>query len=707
MKIRTRLLLLLIPAIFIVLAVLAVVNFFNASKQAEKLANAEARYIASSQSTLIFDKLRQAEAVAISLASTLEEMRKEPNPQRSTMSLVVKGVAVSSKDFFGVWALWGPNAYDGKDAEFIDNEELGNDIGRANAYWIRRPNGEIGYDLSDKYDEEDYYVQPQKTGKAVIIPPYRDMDTEQKTLMSTITVPILENGSFLGAVGIDIEMDFIQGLVKKVTPYETGYAMLISDTGAIVADPSRTTVAEKLPHVSAEILAKINTREPFMLPGLAADGSAASCYYTPITLASFNAPWYFMVALPVDKVMAESNRNLVVQLGISVFALALLFALVFYTANSVSSSLRRFVVYANGVASGKFDSSLDQRGFAYELTELYSALNTMVASLMATMRRAEESREESAREAEKAQLAMAEAEKARKKTEDDHHAMMEVASRVDAVSQKLNETSQKLTEKMSLASLGVKQQHKYMDETIHSISSMSESIMRVSSNAEDAAQFAERTRTRADEGTIIFNKTLDAVEGIRQEIQTLNGQINALSENAEAVGKILSLINDIADQTNLLALNAAIEAARAGEAGRGFAVVADEVRKLAEKTVEATRQVEHSIAGIRDSMQVSSEGVGRTTKSVETTVASGLEAQKVLADIVGLVQGMNEQIHDIAGRCSEQAAASAQVSKTVDCLRMLSSEAGDAMTEGAELSDALGPEAKELGLLVDQLTANR
>lgn len=672
------------------------------------MADAEARRIASTQSALIFDKLRQAEAVAVSLAATLAEMSKEENPSRSTMSHVIKGMALSSRDFFGVWALWAANAYDGKDAEFIGNEELGNDIGRANAYWLRRETGEIGYDLSDKYDEEGYYLQPRATGKVTIIPPYRDMDTKQKTLMSTMAAPIMDGDKFLGAVGIDIELDFIQGLIKAVNPYETGYATLISDTGAIVADPARTKAEEKLPQVSADVLAKIQTKEAFVIPGIsAADGSEVLCYYTPVTLSSFAAPWYFMVALPIDKVMAESTRNLIIQLCVSAAALALLFLLVFYTANSVSSSLRRMVAHANRVAQGQFDATLDQSGFTYELVELYNALTIMVRSLLDTMRLAEESSAESAREAEKAQLAMAEAEKARQKTESDHRAMVEVASRVDAVSQKLRETSQKLTEKMSLAGLGVRQQHKHMDETVLAISSMSDSIRHVSSNAEDAAQFAEKTRSRADEGAVIFNKTLDAVEGIREEIQTLSGQISALSENAEAVGKILSLINDIADQTNLLALNAAIEAARAGEAGRGFAVVADEVRKLAEKTMEATRQVELSIAGIRDSMQVSSEGVGRTTRSVQTTVESGIEAQKVLADIVGLVQGMSEQIHDIAGRCGEQATASAQVSKTVDCLRMLSSEASDAMSEGTALADALAPEAKELGLLVEQLTVTR
>ena len=705
MKIRTRLLVLLVPAILIVLVLLVALAYLSAQRRSEMLANAEARRVAATQSDVIFGKLRQAETVTVSLASVLAEMRAEGALDRATMSRVIRGTTGTFKNFFGTWVLWEANAYDGKDADFVGNETLGNAEGRANAYWLRRKSGELLFDLSDDYDHEVYYLQPKTAGKLTIIPPYRDIATEEKTLMSTIAAPIISDGKFLGAVGVDIEMDFIQALLKTVRPFDTGYAMLISDNGSIIADPSRTTLEEKLPKVSEEIFAKMRTGEPFIAPGRSIfDQTPVQRFYLPVRLESFTAPWYFMVALPLDKVMAESNRNLAIQLGISLFALALLTVLVFFIANNVSQSLQRIVRYANDVASGKFDGKVDHKGFTLELEALCVALRSMLDSLLKTMRQVEESSAETARGMEQARKASAEAEEARKAIESSKKAMLEVAGQVDAVSYKIRGTAQELIGKITHAGHEAAAQNELMDRTVDSIDGIAGSIMRVSANADAAAAFTEKARVRANAGAANVNNTLNAISGIRAEIDTLDAQIGVLRNNTEAVGTILGLIRDIADQTNLLALNAAIESARAGEAGRGFAVVADEVRKLAEKTMEATRRVDDSIKNIRDSMQVSAEGVARTGRAVQSAVELGQEAHGSLEDIVGLVQGVNEQVHDIADFCREQAATSEHAASLVEQLRSLTASVTEAMREGEDISATLEPEAQELGQLMQELT---
>jgi len=482
--------------------------------------------------------------------------------------------------------------------------------------------------------------------------------------------------------------------------------MLISDKGAIVAQPGNNTKrSDTLPEVAAPVMAKIREGKPFTLNAASIlDNSSVQCFYVPVKLSSFEAPWFFMVALPMDKAMAESNRALLTQLAISVIALLALGALVFYTASGVSSPLRRIAAYAQEVAAGDYTTTVDRKGFMLELVELQTALRSMVESLLATMAKADQRKERANMEAEKAREAVAEAEKAREATEENHKAMLEVAGRVNSVAEKLQQTAEELSAKINTAGREAEEQNSYMAETVVAISSMGDSILRVSTNAEDAAQFTERTRERAKEGAEIVDRTLEAFDSIRRETESLGGQIDDLSTRTEAIGDILRIINDIADQTNLLALNAAIEAARAGEAGRGFAVVADEVRKLAEKTVEATKQVEEAVGGIRISMRVSADGVARTAKTVLDTVELGLSAQTSLTDIVKLVQGMNEQIHDIARLCGEQAHTSEGVANTVDKLRQSSIMVTEAMDEGAAITRTLEPEARELGLLVDQLT---
>ena len=705
MRIKTRLLLFLVPAIFLTLAALTLFSYWTSSKQADRLADAHAASIAAEQSDLIFDKIGQAEANVISLVSVLQDMRQSDDRSRKVFSRVVRGFAASFEDYFGVWVLWEPNAFDGNDDAFVNDTQYGNKEGRANAYWLR-DEGELIYDPSDDYDHEEYYSAPMKKGRLFLTAPYRDMDTPDKVLMSTVAMPIMENGRPLGVAGIDLGMDFIQGLVDDVKPYGTGYAMLISDSGSIIAQPGgNSSKSENLPSVPESVLRSIKTGQAFSLTGNSViNGEKVKFLYTPVKMASFEAPWYFMLALPEQKIMAESRMALYTQLAISLVALIVLGGLVFYTASGVSKPLRRIVTYAHSVAAGDYGAKVDRRGFVLELVELQTALRSMVEALLASMAQAEQRNDEARQEAERARKAMDAAEQARQASEENRKAMLEVAKRVNIVAEKLQMTSEELSAKIESAGRETLQQNELMGETVNAISGMADSIARVSQNADGTAQFTERTREQAQEGAKVMNRTLEAFDSIKRETESLADQIKDLAVRSEAISSILGVINDIADQTNLLALNAAIEAARAGEAGRGFAVVADEVRKLAEKTVDATKQVSEAISGIRGSMEVSAQGVARTAETVNGTVELGHNAQGALSEIVTLVEKMNEQIHDIAKHCNEQAATSEGVSAIVDKLRLLSAGVSEAMDEGASIARTLEPEANELAQLVEQLT---
>ena len=705
MRIKTRLLLFLIPAIFASLVVLTLFSYMSASNQAEIITSFEAQSIALKQSDLIFNKFRHAEAAASSLAFALAEMRKGRGASREAHTNIVRGVAASSSDYFGVWALWEPNAFDGSDEAFVNNALYGNEQGRANAYWMM-DDGKMQYDPSEDYDKEQYYTLPKEAKRLAIIPPYRDMDTADKVLMTSVVMPIMEAGKSLGVVGIDIKLEFLHELISAIKPYETGYARLISDKGAIISQPGRKeTISEKLPMISGELLGKIRSGKPFSAMETSPEnGEAMQCMYTPVKLASFEVPWYFMVALPAAKVMAESNRNLLVQFGISVLALLGLVGIVFYTANSVSAPLRRIAGYAQDVAGGNHTAQVDRRGFMLELDELQTALRSMLDSLLASMAQAERRNEEVRREAEKSHTAMAQAEQAREDSEANRKSMLEIAGRVNAVSEKLQNTSHELCGKIVIAGRETQEQNTLMGKTVAAISQMANSTTQVSEKARDMARFTELTRERAKEGAAIVDQTLHAFASIRRETESLGGQISDLSARSESVGNILGMIKDIADQTNLLALNAAIEAARAGEAGRGFAVVADEVRKLAEKTVGATKQVEEAIMGMRSSMQISAQGVSRTAGTVHDTVELGTTAQSALTEIVTLVQGVSEWIIDIAMLCRQQAETSEAVTDIVESLRQSSITVSAAMEDSATIACTLEPEANELGSLVEQLS---
>ena len=155
--------------------------------------------------------------------------------------------------------------------------------------------------------------------------------------------------------------------------------------------------------------------------------------------------------------------------------------------------------------------------------------------------------------------------------------------------------------------------------------------------------------------------------------------MSALGKQAESTGQILGVISDIADQTNLLALNAAIEAARAGEAGRGFAVVADEVRKLAEKTMSATREVGAAIIEIQDGTRKNVGHVEQVVNRIDEATALAGASGEALREIVSLVETTSSQVRSIATAAEQQSATSEEINRSVDEVNHISAATSEAM----------------------------
>ncbi len=231
---------------------------------------------------------------------------------------------------------------------------------------------------------------------------------------------------------------------------------------------------------------------------------------------------------------------------------------------------------------------------------------------------------------------------------------------------------------------------------------MSQTVGEIAHNTQSIATSAEDTVKVAKEGEIVVGQSVQEVREIAQRIDESAQSVRTLGERSTQINEIINVINDIADQTNLLALNAAIEAARAGEQGRGFAVVADEVRKLAERTANSTSEIGSMISAIQSDVEKSVTLMNDVTKKVEAGVELSGRAGESLHVIVKSVDGLLEMVRQIASSTEEMSATSMEISSDIVQIASSSKETSASSEQTAKASIELSRLSSDLEAMVNQ-----
>ncbi|MCT4535675.1 methyl-accepting chemotaxis protein [Halodesulfovibrio sp.] len=358
--------------------------------------------------------------------------------------------------------------------------------------------------------------------------------------------------------------------------------------------------------------------------------------------------------------------------------------------------------FANKISSGELHATINAT-YLHEFENLKNDTVSMVATLNSLMEKAEESSTEAKHNAQLTEDALATAQEKEHRISSIVSTIRTVAEKAKHISTRVDESIHTLTTEVSGVNNDVEIQRERMRETSTAMSQMNSTVIEVASNASNAAQLANDSKERAEEGAAGVQQAVNSIGLIQDSIVALKESMLQLGKQTDSISEVMNVINDIADQTNLLALNAAIEAARAGEAGKGFAVVADEVRKLAEKTMMATHDVGDAITQIQAQAHTNIEAVENAAIEITASTDAADSAGQSMEHIVSITYDTAQQITSIATASEEQAAVSEQIEHAVTTVAGIAEETATGMAKASVELEEISALTAELDHLLDDM----
>ncbi len=714
----------------------------------ETLVKNEAQKIAAATAAQIEQRLRHGLVATQTLAAALASAKESGQPlTREAVSAMLHRALLDNPEYLNSYTSWAPGAFDDRqDARYGDWYW---------DWWTRQ-----GSSVSQVVDNTDfatdstydYYACPQKTGASCVVEPYLYEDANQQQYwLATISSPVIVNGEVIGIVCFDLKVDLFQDLVDATAAFDgTGQLAVISNQGSLLGvtgkpelfgQPLETIHPDTFKSDIEAIQAGAST--------ITRHGDIVSVF-APIQLAG--ASWALVLDLPgatIDQsVTASTLRMILIGGGLALVALALM---VLLTGRTIADPIVRLSQAAQRIAKGDLDvvvaktsddelgqmaeafnhmtgylhemagaadrisrgdltqdlqaqSDVDQLGTAFvrmqaNLRELVGALSRTAGSLTTASTEMSTSANQAS------------------------HATTQIATTIQYVAKGIGQQTASVTQ----TAASVEQ----MGEVIHSVTDgarhqydvahqasqrsheITEAIRSMADGATTSAGLAAEAAKSARNGSRMVEQTITGMSAIKSAVGQASDKVHAMGLKSDQIVHIVDTIDDIASQTNLLALNAAIEAARAGEQGKGFAVVADEVRKLAERSTSATKEIGFLIKEIQLAIQASIDTMNVGTDEVERGAERASQSGVALNSILAATESVSQQINTIASSARDISGTSAGLIKDMNDLLKVADEntsATQVMTESSrnvsQAVETIASVSEENNAAVEEVSAS-
>ncbi len=695
-KLRNKIVL---PTAAIVICVLAL-SIFLMARQAQRLAMEQAIDIADGQALSSSQKIRTSLNEAMAVSRTLqsvfnEALKADPIPKREFFDAMLKNVLQKHPELSGSWIVCRPGLFDDLEDQYRSKWK-----GAMRVYHYRD-----GGNISTSYEgvenmSGDWFDIPMAGQVETITKPYPwEVDGKTNWLDST-GFPVQKNGKNIGVVGVDFYITDLQNMVKSIKPFGVGYAFLAGNDGTIIAHPDDAMLGKSLgdllktEHKQAYQAAVAGGKSFSFTDEFGKSGHADYVTAMPIAIGNAPTPWSLSVVIPLSAVKKKAQAVANTGIIIGLVAIVVLLLTLYLLSRIITRPILRTAAYTQEVAEGNLDAPLDvvQKD---EIGIMADSLKVMVVKLKDTITEAESKTREAEEESTKASQAMMEAEGARKEAvRARNEGLLHAAKRVAEVLSRIVADSDQMLRQSGELLKGTEEQSARIASTATAMEEMNATVLEIARNTGDASAAGMETQNTAEAGATVVEQSKNAMDSTMAEVGKLNNNMLKLDEQAQGIGTIIGVINDIADQTNLLALNAAIEAARAGEAGRGFAVVADEVRKLAEKTMEATKEVSSSIGAIQEVASANLGAVKIVVQHIGEADKLSEQSGEMLRDIVISAEHSATQIASIATAAEEQSATSEEINTSVERISLITNQTADSAREFSRtlhsLEEAIG-----------------